>query len=223
MKLFFLSILVIGLSSPMPSFAQWWNPFGPSTYEDCILEGMKTARTRDAVRAVQYACLEKFPPKERSKREIEAESNQYEAIRKKCKIPKNSDGTELVGITAKRPRVIEAVNKLTSLKLDTPTYGEPRLSFQNRNDFNVTAVAIGFTKKKQCPQESDSTDYEAKIICKDTSYVPRGVGGGVYGSLTCQNEAKKFQMGYCAVAIRVERPLSRDELVQVMDQYGLCD
>jgi hypothetical protein len=35
--------------------------FGPSTYDDCILDGVKSAKTDLAVRAVYQACRSKFP------------------------------------------------------------------------------------------------------------------------------------------------------------------
>jgi len=59
MKLFLLSLLVIGLSSPTPLSAQWWNPFGPKTVEECIAEGGKTARTETAMKFVIRNCYEK--------------------------------------------------------------------------------------------------------------------------------------------------------------------
>jgi hypothetical protein len=40
--------------------------FGPRTYEDCILDGVKTAKTNDAVTAVYFACEKKFPSKGRA-------------------------------------------------------------------------------------------------------------------------------------------------------------
>jgi hypothetical protein len=60
MKLFLLSLLVIGLSSPKSLSAQWWNPFGPKTVEECIAEGGKTARTETAMKFVVQECRTKF-------------------------------------------------------------------------------------------------------------------------------------------------------------------
>jgi hypothetical protein len=60
MKPIFLSLLVIGLSSPAPSFAQWWNPFGPKNVEECIAEGGKTAQTETAMKFVIRDCRSKF-------------------------------------------------------------------------------------------------------------------------------------------------------------------
>lgn len=39
--------------------------FGPRTYEDCILEGVKGAKTDDAVTAIYFACEKKYPSKEK--------------------------------------------------------------------------------------------------------------------------------------------------------------
>lgn len=36
--------------------------FGPSNYDDCVLEGVKNAKTDAAVSAVISACTNKFPP-----------------------------------------------------------------------------------------------------------------------------------------------------------------
>ena len=60
MKLFFLSLFAIALSAPTPSVAQWWNPFGPKTVEECIAEGGKTAQTETAMKFVIRDCRSKF-------------------------------------------------------------------------------------------------------------------------------------------------------------------
>ena len=36
--------------------------FGPSNYDDCVLEGVKNAKTDAAVNAVMMSCYNKFPP-----------------------------------------------------------------------------------------------------------------------------------------------------------------
>jgi hypothetical protein len=60
MKLFFLSLLVIGLSAPATSIAQWWNPFGPKTVEACIAEGGKSVQTEIAMKFVIQDCVSRF-------------------------------------------------------------------------------------------------------------------------------------------------------------------
>jgi len=215
------SLLAFSLFSPAAT-AQWWNPFGPKSYEDCVLEGVKTAKTRDAVTAVQYACLEKFPPKGRSDREISREAEQLSALAKKCRLPDDADGKSVIGVSKERPQIQRAVNNLTNLKFGNQS-GVPRISFQNRNHFSVTVVALGFTRSKSCPVEGTSREYEAVVICADWSPYPTGIGAGLYGTLTCQKEANSFSIGYCPVGLRVENPYSRVDLAKVLDRYGLCD
>ena len=37
--------------------------FGPSNYEECVLENVKTAQTKESVQVVIMTCLDKFPQK----------------------------------------------------------------------------------------------------------------------------------------------------------------
>ena len=48
---------------PEPAHAQWWNPFEPKTFEDCVLENLQGA-PNDAKHVIYAMCLEKFPPKD---------------------------------------------------------------------------------------------------------------------------------------------------------------
>jgi len=57
MKRLFLAILLSAIQVSHVN-AGW---FGPSNYEDCILEGIPTARTDLAVKMVMDACMDKFP------------------------------------------------------------------------------------------------------------------------------------------------------------------
>jgi len=43
------------------SQAQAWSLFGPKNYEDCVLENIKNAQTREAAALVKRACENKFP------------------------------------------------------------------------------------------------------------------------------------------------------------------
>ena len=45
------------------AYASW---FGPDNYEDCILEGIPTAKTDMAVRLVRSTCRDKFPSKKKA-------------------------------------------------------------------------------------------------------------------------------------------------------------
>jgi len=52
--------------------------FGPDNYEDCILEGVKDAKTDLAVQLVRSACLDKFPPE--TKPSTSVKDNQRQSI-----------------------------------------------------------------------------------------------------------------------------------------------
>ena len=39
--------------------AQWWNPFEPKTYDECILENMKGVSSDEAAKEIRYSCLKK--------------------------------------------------------------------------------------------------------------------------------------------------------------------
>lgn len=51
-------LLLTLVSLPLPSVIG--GIFGPSNYEDCVLEGLKTARTKEAVNSVHSMCRRKF-------------------------------------------------------------------------------------------------------------------------------------------------------------------
>jgi hypothetical protein len=43
-----------------PVFAQWWNPFAPSDYEECSESAARTAKTNEALKILISACASKF-------------------------------------------------------------------------------------------------------------------------------------------------------------------
>lgn len=55
MKRIFTLLLLV----PLSCNADW---FGPKTYEDCILEGMKGTTSNVAAQEIRKACRSKFPP-----------------------------------------------------------------------------------------------------------------------------------------------------------------
>jgi hypothetical protein len=53
-------IFLIFLIVPVVSFARW---FGPSNYDECVLDSMKGVTSDLAARAIMRSCSEKFPKK----------------------------------------------------------------------------------------------------------------------------------------------------------------
>ena len=52
----FFSVALI----PTVSFAQWWNPFAPSDYEECAESAAKSAKTNEALKVLISTCASKF-------------------------------------------------------------------------------------------------------------------------------------------------------------------
>jgi len=57
-KILYLYMCVF-IMVPTTAFAGW---FGPSDYDECIIEGMKGVQSDVAARLVRQSCLKKFPP-----------------------------------------------------------------------------------------------------------------------------------------------------------------
>jgi len=60
-----LKKIVILVASLAMAFESSGGLFGPSTFEECLLDNMKNAKTNDAVAAVTSACSMKFQNKEK--------------------------------------------------------------------------------------------------------------------------------------------------------------
>lgn len=54
--------LIVGVAFACLSGLAHAGLFGPSNFDDCVLEGVKNAKTDTAVNAVMMACANKFPP-----------------------------------------------------------------------------------------------------------------------------------------------------------------
>ncbi|WP_126445461.1 hypothetical protein [Sulfuricystis multivorans] len=73
-----LLLLISLLSVPAASFAGW---FGPSNYDECILESMKGVTSDVAARMVARSCREKFPDKPKAQpRSRELNSSELDQI-----------------------------------------------------------------------------------------------------------------------------------------------
>ena len=55
------AVICLFIWMPIPAMGGW---FGPSNYEECILENMKGVASDAAVRAIARVCRKKFPPVE---------------------------------------------------------------------------------------------------------------------------------------------------------------
>ena len=56
----YLLLLLLVISAP--THAQWWNPFAPKTYQECVLTNMKGVTSDAAATAIMAACAAKDYP-----------------------------------------------------------------------------------------------------------------------------------------------------------------
>jgi hypothetical protein len=55
-----LAVITFTLFGPAPADAQWWNPFGPSDYEDCAERAARDAKSKEALTILLQSCNAKF-------------------------------------------------------------------------------------------------------------------------------------------------------------------
>lgn len=189
--------------------------FGPSTYEDCIIDGAKSAKSDEAMTSITAACYAKF--KEKTDRAVERENRErQEKLLKKCTldVEANTRGKVLFSGGGK---AIKAMNSLKGHQFSLPP---PSISFQNNGPMPVAAVMLGFgPPNKQCT--SDLKAYKATLLCSNEY---QQVQVSRFGTLPCQDEAKKFAgQDYCIVAIGYSNTGSGKSLVEMLNDGGFCD
>jgi hypothetical protein len=206
-------IIVVGTFT----LAKWWNPFGPSTYEDCILQGTHGVSSDAGVELIRSACVAKFKKSRLAILPMAVTSQQDDAaLLKKCKVSDSADSRSVFSIF-KRPSLLVAANKLKRRSVSHDYY-QSELSFQNGNGFAISAVAIGFTKQNSCPVKADS--YDAVFVCGGY------VGAGTYGSLQCPPKISEFKGSYCVTAIQpgdLRLAYSPLDIAKKLDSLKLCE
>ncbi len=150
-------LAALSLLFPLIAYGQWWNPLAPKDYNDCIIKNMKEGMGENAVRALQYACIQKYPAPKESKSEIE-ERTRKEQRYKKCRVETDHYKHYMYfSIDGRNPaKTNQLLDNLKNLNYDSQANS---ISFQNMNDFGVSAVLIGFTKAKQCQAEIKDYTY----------------------------------------------------------------
>lgn len=220
--------LIIGIFL-MPTFATA-GLFGPSTFDDCVLEGLKTAKTDFAVRALYSTCGSKFPSKESNApapKVVNPEEAKRTALIKKCGISEQGDKKIHGFMVDIFPAVADAVSKLKSQKLSRGTgynRGTTYISFQNNNSFPISGVMIGFGLNKELKNCSwKANDYKATFIC-NYSRNTDGVSATTYGSIPCPQDIDHFYKdNYCIIGIVPAFDPQTQGLASAMDRMGLCN
>ncbi len=146
--------------------------FGPSNFEECILDQMKNIKSDAAANAVTYACRKKFP----ATPEPKTSETRYGYPRLDI-----WDSTYAASV----------FNNLSIIKGTNGTYSF-ELTLTNKSKINLTGVYIGVptTTDGKCPR--DQSQYREIYLCE----------GNVNSSTTGKVFCTKFQGNYCIVGIK---------------------
>lgn len=150
--------------------------FGPSNYDECLLDGAKSAQTEAAVQLVIAACRSKFPPNNASNQnEPEKSYRLFSALK------------------ADRPGVNNVINKISIVRAKS-SRNKVQLTATNRNWFSVEGVSIGIPKKRISSCSWNQEDYAEFYDCSGH------VGPQQTGVMDCEiPDASSRQLSYCVV------------------------
>jgi hypothetical protein len=199
---------------PGIAIGQWWNPFEPKDYNECIIKNMKHGMSEEAITTLKQACIRKYPTpefKERIKKE-----DRY----RKCGIKMyDYSKYQLLSIDGKGSNKTRVL--LENLKYVKYWSEVNTLSFNNMNQFGVSALLIGFTKSSQC--YPDSSDYSYTTFCTMQGKTENGIPKGTFGYLQCEaTPIAAKSMGYCVLGFSPIYNRFDDSLLHFMEKNGYC-
>lgn len=188
--------------------------FGPSNYDECILDGVKTASNKAAVSAVYDACERKFQSPEDKKAERERK-----ALIKKCRIPEKADSViAFIGVQ-NTPEVWPVIENIKNRKFAMDSY-TPVVKFQNNNQKGISGLMVGMgAKGKNC--SANYSDYDATFYCGG-GWEGAGVSPNSYGSVPCPNEIKNFiGKPWCIIGVRPQVS-DGSGMAKALNDLGMC-
>jgi hypothetical protein len=211
-----ISVLII-LSHQSIAKAQWWNPAAPKDYDDCVIKNLKSGMGEEAVRALQFSCMQKYPQKTTAAEKL-AEKKAEERY-KKCRIERDHYKTHMfISLEARdNIKTNEILSKLKSFKYDGAAN---RVSFQNINSFGISGVMVGFTSAKQCHQKTE--DYRYSTYC-NAGFTERGVASSAYGTLNCGELPREARaLGFCPIGYSPMYNQFNESLLDFLEKNNYC-
>ncbi len=150
--------------------------FGPSNYEECILENMKGVQSDVAAKMIASICRKKFPDEKdtgTSKDKLSKTPGMFDDITyKKKQIQKRDDQIKLVKLTEREISNI-AENSYCDLKIDsqsTTGYNITCELFNNNKNITITRLVINLTPMREIltiQDESKNFSFETLILPGD--------------------------------------------------------
>lgn len=195
------------------SSANAWDLFGPKNYDQCVRQGLKATNTNLQVRALIATCSSEFSDKRKDTGEFDDDLRQ-------CGV-----GKKLMDywLPIEHSETRKTIKKLTNVKLSV----KPRkystsfasLAFQNRTDFSISRIRVGFTNSDQCVDDYD--------LAVDFSGNP--IKSGTFGTLGHIDNvaALKDHKGFCILTVQHESvdtfPVDKGALFGFLSTSGFCD
>lgn len=216
------------LVSPLV-YAQWWNPFAPKDFDDCMIKNLKSGMSEEAVRALRYSCIRKYPLEKTAAETIAekkvAEQYKTEEIKlaekyKKCKINKDHYKKQMfISLESQGSnKTTELISRIENIKYDGSAN---KVGFQNKNSFGISGVIVGFTTNKLC--SLTMKEYQFTTYC--TSYsTESGVVGNAYGSLSCGELPKEAKaLGFCIIGYSPMYDQFNESLLDFLEKNNYCN
>ncbi len=193
----------------LASTANAWSLFGPQNYDQCVREGLTDLATKLQLRTLIASCSSEFSHRKE-------DMGQFDDELEGCGINLSINSY----LPIENPKTREIINKLTAVKIQKKSrllY----LSFQNRNDFSIAELRVGF-----CNYESCVSGYDAAI---DFVEVSGGVKSGSYGTLVNIDNAALIEeyKNYSILTVKHESVTrnyaDKEKLLSFLSSNGFCE
>lgn len=181
--------------------------FGPRNYDQCVRKGLKDVNTNLQLKMLANVCRKEFGDK-RDKKIFSTKLTE-------CGIPRPFYNYWLPINHAKTKGI---VSRLTAQQMsDMNSRGRLiELSFQNRNDFKIQRVRVGFFEDgKVCSEYDVALEFIA----------PYDIEAGTFGSVLNTNQAwiyKKYK-NYCILTVQPPEVFDEAMLYGFLRGNGYCN
>ncbi len=172
----FVALLILCVISDR---AYAWDLFGPKNYEDCVLDGVKNAKTNKAVAVVVQACANKFPRKSPAGSPLPTYDPPDYNLFSSFGMFRPTLNQLITKIEVNALNVVQTGNKLYGVK--SYDHGHHlSLEVTNRNEFPIVGLEIGVPKRKNGLCSWDDKDFSEIHRCDGNA------GARNSGSFVCK-------------------------------------
>ncbi|MCM2341668.1 hypothetical protein [Rhodoferax sp.] len=156
---------IIGMIAVVPGIATA-GLFGPSNFEECILDGMKNVKSDQAARMITVACRQKFPQKSAPPIQVPETPERHEF--RSTGMSRPSLNSLIAKIEIVRWTVVQTGDYSYGIK--SFDYGHHvEIDVTNRNTFPIVGLEIGLLKSKARCSWVEESVYAEFYSCTGTA------------------------------------------------------